>query len=274
MDSSNTRSAIDRYKVVRPLDGHPLGLTFKVVDPDSQCYAGLKTFFDHKDVLKNGLDLDIVRALAKPRISDCFLSYYRFHPVRPEGDRNDDRPLLVTEWVEGVTVQELLRFRRTLTLPETRSILAVLAKAFDDVARAKLTFAVPALDEVMIAPLNSRQEFMPKRMTESLLRTEMTEWPQTLIKIDPIGRQLPQPFDNSGGQTVAAPQWPPWLAANSISRFAYLAYLLLGGRATSGSGRRLIGIPELGESKNELLQEAILNRRRSVRSLVDFVENL
>ncbi|MCB1097648.1 MAG: hypothetical protein KDN22_18895 [Verrucomicrobiae bacterium] len=270
MNEREPRSAIGRYKVVEQLENHPLGLTFKIIDPDNHCYAGLKTFFDHPAVMTGGLDVGVVRELAKRRASECFLSYYRIHPVRPQHVGTEERPLLITEWIEGVTLQELLRIRRTLTLPETVTVLTELADAVD----AGDHVDPPPLDEVLIAPLNTRGEFLPAATANSMLRAEFGQWPQMLIKFDPIGRRLPQPIDHSGGQTKVAAPWPVWIKPTNESKIAYLAYLMLGGRPGIGSSPRLSQIPELGEAGNDLLHQVIHSRGQERLSAPQFVARL
>ncbi|MGK0184448.1 MAG: hypothetical protein ACI9R3_000214 [Verrucomicrobiales bacterium] len=267
MNRPEQRSAIGRYNVAEELDHHPFGLTFKVVDPESQCYVGLKTFFDHEEILRNGLAIEIVKELANPRASDCLLSYYRIHPVRPNLPSDEDRPLLITEWIEGITVQELLRIRRTLTLPEITQLLEPVASAIEKNA----AFAAPSLDQIMIAPLSSEGSFLPLESAVAALRSDLTEWSQMLIKIDPIGRRLPQPIDHSGGQTAVAPPWPARMKPSALQRIAYLSYLLLGGRPLMKENQRLTQIPELGESKNDLLHQAVRGIDRHVSTATQFI---
>lgn len=270
MKPDSERVTIGQYKVAEKLSNHPFGLTYKVIDPESQFYVGLKTFFDHEEVLRTGLDVEIVKELANPRASECQLSYYRIHPVRPNLALDEDRPLLITEWIEGITLQELLRIRRTLTLPEVSRVLSQLAEAVEKDAR----IAVPSLDEVMIAPLNSDGQFLALEMAVSTLRADLSQWPLMLLKFDPIGKRLPAPVDHSGGQTMVAPPWPAGMKPDATQRIAYLGYLLLGGRPLARKEQRLTRLPDLGEAGNERLHQALRGTNPRVGTPSQFVKSM
>src|SRR5580704_12103493 len=100
-----------------------------------------------------------------------------------------DRGLfIVSEWIKGFSLQELLRVRRILGWEETLRITKPLAKVLDFAAERELLASGVSLRHVFVE--------MPHLQEESieLQRSPVTAWPPFIVKVDALslGRNAPE----------------------------------------------------------------------------------
>jgi serine/threonine protein kinase len=164
-----------------------------------------------------------------------------------------DRGLfIVSEWIKGFSLQELLRARSELSLEETLRIAKPLAKVLDFVAERK----------VLTGRLSLRQTFVevPHLSEESneLHGTPISSWPPFIVKVDALslGQVTPE-YLSEPTQTVVD-QVGLNFPTNHVQQLVWVTYELLGGvrptPAFDGAVPRLNPIPSLSEPGNVILR--------------------
>ena len=97
------------------------------------------------------------------------------------GLETDERGLfIVSEWIKGFSLQELLRVRRVLAWEETLRISKPLAKVLDFAAERKLLASGVSLRHVFIEIPHLAEESV------ELQRTSVTTWPPFIVKVDAL----------------------------------------------------------------------------------------
>jgi serine/threonine protein kinase len=164
----------------------------------------------------------------------------------------DHGHFIVTEWIKGFSLQELLRARSELSWEDTLCVAKPLAKVLDFVAERK----------VLTGRLSLRQAFVEvPHLTEEpdgMYRTPVSSWPPFIVKVDAIslGKVTPE-YLSEPTQTVVD-QVGPDSATSHVQQLAWVVYELLGGvRPTpsfDGAGPRLNPVPNLSEPGNATLR--------------------
>jgi serine/threonine protein kinase len=164
-----------------------------------------------------------------------------------------DRGLfIVSEWIKGFSLQELLRVRRILGWEETLRISKPLAKVLDFVAERKLLASGVSLRHVFIEIPHVTEDFV------ELQRTPVTTWPPFIVKVD--GLSLGQ---NAPGSLVEPAQTMVDLggfnvSATHVQQLAGVIHELLGGvRSGSLTGsvhQRMNPVANLSEAGNMILR--------------------
>ncbi len=205
-----------------------------------------------------GKEIERLRSVHHPGLLELF------------GLESSDRgAVLISEWLNGFSWQELLRARRELTWDETYRLAAPLARLTDFLqGRGFVSLPLRSLFvEIPKLPGNCR----------TLLRTPVSGWPPFLVKADPLALSLwwrPDSFEptitvvdrRTGDAEPAAAQY-----------LAMATYELLGG-ALHGSAvgtecGRSPPLVTLSEAGNRLLQQALTDRKR-FSSATQFVKEL
>ncbi|MBV9129262.1 MAG: protein kinase [Verrucomicrobia bacterium] len=164
----------------------------------------------------------------------------------------DDRCLfLVSEWIKGFSLQELLRVRRVLGWEETLRIAKPLAKVLDFAAERELLTTGLSLRHVFV-----EMPHLPEPV--ELQRTPVTTWPPFIVKVDALSlgqntqKNLAEPAQtivDSGGLEFSA---------THVQQLACVIHELLGGvRIGSSTGAytsRLNPVAKLSEEGNIILR--------------------
>jgi serine/threonine protein kinase len=164
-----------------------------------------------------------------------------------------DRGLfIVSEWIKGFSLQDLLRARRELAWDETLRITKPLAKVLDFVADRKLLAGGVSLRKIFVEIPHLTEEAVETQ------RTPVSSWPPFIVKADALslGRTLPE-FLAEPTQTIADAGGFD-LPANHIQQLALVIHELLGGvKPTSSTGSaapKLNPVPNLSEPGNAILR--------------------
>jgi serine/threonine protein kinase/TPR repeat protein len=169
-------------------------------------------------------------------------------------ERANENVFLTFEWVNGITLLDLLRNRHALTAAETIRLLEPLASAADHAQQKDLG----PLD---LSPGQALLSFaatidLPTRT--SLLGTPLDTWPQFQPKLFPLALRAESAATWAGQQTIV-PAGPA--VTGAVRQLALLTYELLGGlpAATPSSTGRLQRPPlaALTERANAVLREAL-----------------
>jgi serine/threonine protein kinase len=169
------------------------------------------------------------------------------------GFESYDRGLfIVSEWIKGFSLQELLRARRALSWEETARIVKPLSKVLDFVADRQLLKGQVTLRNIFVEIPQYAEN------ASEVQRLPVSSWPAFIVKIDVLAfgeiatQSLIEPT-----QTVVEPiglDIPP----NQIQQLAWVIYELLGGAkpaiGSSSSVPRLNPLPNLSEAGNSILR--------------------
>jgi hypothetical protein len=199
--------------------------------------------------------------------------------VRPVTlERNpEDRPFLVTQWVNGIDLVTLLRRRGAFSWKEVLILLEQLVPVYDRVASQQLDLGPFCKEEVTLA-LNDKA--MNESRLDEIRSKPLTEWPQICAVINLLPLQTD---DLSPNQTLLSmtTTLPGAGAASRTSHpsglkdLALLVYELLGGTARPNS-RRYVPIARVGAAANEFLKSILTGSEESNRSITgaEFVARL
>jgi serine/threonine protein kinase len=222
-----------------------------------------KNLFKARDLHSNGVvglrPLPLAAGYDTTRVEILRQEIERFrvihHPNLIEilGFETYDRGLfVVSEWIKGFSLQELLRARRELLWEETLRIAKPLGRVLDFVAESK----------ILTGRLSLRQAFIevPQLAEESqeLLRTPVSSWPPFIVKVDALslGQIIPETLSEPTQTVVdqAGLDFP----TDPVQQLALVTYELLGGvkpaSSPGGPVPRLNPVPSLSEPGNAVLR--------------------
>ncbi len=173
---------------------------------------------------------------------------------------------LVLEWIDGLSLLELLRARRALSPAEARLILAPLAEAFDALKDAGLSCPDIAAHEVLLPGGEARQP--------------VTGWSSVQLKFLPLtgaGASSLSPDATMVASSFAMMKASGAFAGNPATAYVYsvasLAYEMLGGVRAGSTTGSYVPIPGLSEEGNAALRRA-LNPAQGFPSARAFVDLL
>ncbi len=179
---------------------------------------------------------------------------------------------IVSEWIKGFSLQDLMRARRILSWGEALRIAQPLAKVLDFAATKELVSGHLSLRDVSIEIPQTTLDF------GQLQKTSITTWPPFIVKVDPMSLygSLPgasvepaRTLVDSGGLDSGAPR---------VQQLAGIIHELLGGvRAGSAAGwnaPRLNPVANLSENGNAILRAGAteLNRFSSAENFLAELE--
>jgi serine/threonine protein kinase len=196
------------------------------------------------------------------------------HPNLTEvhGVESSDRGfVLLSEWVRGFSLQDLLRARRLLGWDETLRLVRPLAKVLDFVSDKNLLNTDLTLRNVYVEPTDSNDS------TVELQRSPVTGWPPFLVKVDTLslGATLYTLFAEPT-QTIV-PGGLRAAARSAPQQLAHVIYELLGGTNLQSqmpnSSSRISPLSSLSEAGNGILRPALIDPAR-FSSATDFLSTL
>lgn len=246
-----------RYRLLRDCGESASGRTFQALDLDHNRLVALKVIhpallapLDAQARLERAVEA--TQGAAHPGLISIF-SLER----TPEG-----HSILVSEWVNGFTLLDLLRGRSRLPANEVARLVEPLAAAADQAANGKIESLELALNQVMLGfqvdfEVGSHPDF---------LATPMAEWPDFAPKISTVSvaagneasTYLPEqtmvPAGGGGSSSAGG-------AADYPRRLAMIAFELLSGspppQTTTGGPVRIAPLPSLSEEGNNVLRRAL-----------------
>ena len=159
---------------------------------------------------------------------------------------------IVSEWIKGFSLQELLRARRVLGWEETLRIAKPLAKVLDFAAERKLLASGVSIRHVFIEIAHLPEE------SGELQRTPVTTWPPFIVKVDALslGQNAPGNLAEPAQTIVDSSRFD--LSATHVQQLAWVIHELLGGvrsgSSTSSFTPRLNPVANLSETGNSVLR--------------------
>jgi serine/threonine protein kinase len=164
----------------------------------------------------------------------------------------DHGHFIVTEWIKGFSLQELLRARSELSWEDTFRVAKPLAKALDFVAERKVLTGRLSLRQAFVEVPHLAEE------PDGMHRTPVSSWPPFIVKVDALslGQVTPE-YLSEPTQTVVD-QVGPDSPASHVQQLAWVVYELLGGvkptLSFDGAVPRLNPVPNLSEPGNVILR--------------------
>lgn len=252
-----TRGAVlaQRYRLLEDYGDGRSGRLFKGVDNEQNRPVAVKVIqpailLGTDAQMKAEREVEAARSAPHPNLVQIY-SLER----TPEGHN-----ILVSEWVNGFSLLDLMRGRSRLSAAEAAAILEPVAEAADYAAQRGLHSLGLALNQVMVG---FRVEYeVTSRPT--FLSAPLAEWPDFEPKVNPVSlgsgggatyapeQTLVAPT-NSGTTTEGAADYPRQIAA--------LAFELLSGspppRGQAGAPARIAPLPTLSEDGNIALRRAL-----------------
>jgi serine/threonine protein kinase len=253
----------NRYEI---LGRSPLDATlFEAKELQSSKILALRSFaeaarFDTKQLGDFRTEIGRLKSIHHPNLTEV------------HGVESSDRGfVLLSEWMRGFSLQDLLRARRLLGWDETLRLVRPLAKVLDFVSDKNLLNTDLTLRNVYVEPTDSNDS------AAELRRSPVTGWPPFLIKVDTLSlgttlytlfAEPTQTIDPGGLRAVArsAPQ-----------QLAHVIYELLGGTnlqtQSPNSSSRISPLSSLSEAGNGILRPALIDPAR-FGSATDFLSTL
>lgn len=177
-------------------------------------------------------------------------------------ERTGSLGYVVSEWLEGFSLCDLLRARRELTLRETLSLLSQIAPAVDAARDLGVCLALELRDVLIHFP-----EGFEEPDEQVILRCPIAEWPVFVVKLDPLGGldEIDE-LSASAERTMVGAR--DCVRPKAIAQLASIAYELLGGKA--GASGPLANVSEEGN----LILRSALSGHDHFTSAQDFVSQL
>jgi hypothetical protein len=164
--------------------------------------------------------------------------------------------LVVQEWVPGISLLDLLRRRRELSLGEALGLLARLPATLDFLAREAVPIPRPLLGKLYV-------ELGSDVAAESVAGTPVDRWPAFCLKLNPLSLREAlggTATDETTHTVVVDPRQPTEIQEGYGPReLALLLYELLGGRVREVDSRRYVPLGALGEAGNAVLRRELLS---------------
>jgi serine/threonine protein kinase len=251
--SASTRIA-GRYAVLMDLGEEESGHLFKVRDElsDGPPLALIKLF---PDVLGDAAQVAEVERIVALSQRAAVPGLVVLHAL----ERRLEGAFLISQWIEGVSLAEVLRARGKLNAPEVLLLLHQAAATVDDASAAglpELDLSLPALRLHFPGGLSPGQ---------SWAGTPLKDWPPFELKISPLALKtdpaqtrasnertlLPQRFRSEDRRPVAGAEGMVWTLAE-------LVYELLGGTLPTPGVPRYPPLSDISENANAVLRRALL----------------
>jgi serine/threonine protein kinase len=216
---------------------------FQAVDLQNQQPVGLRVFLPNSDP-REAESFYFLRDIRHPNLVQILDVAYYEHTL-----------VLVSEWVHGFTLQELLRVRRELPWPEVLVLVRPFASVLDFLTDRQDLKGVITLRKTYVGFSADTAD------VESLQHSLLSSWPTYSVKVDTLDLctdlQPAEPTETlvTGSNLV--------FSDHPIRQLAALLYELLGGAPNpSGSAAgtsRFAPLPKLTENGNSVLRRALLD---------------
>lgn len=162
--------------------------------------------------------------------------------------------VLIHEWVQGISVLDLLRRRRALPVNEVLRLLDPLPATLDFLATEALSIPRPLLGKLYI-------QFENSAATEAAASASVERWPPFTLKVNALSLRdwaTTSSADATTNLVIADPQRSLEISDRyGPKEFARLLYELFGGRIRELDCGRYSPIGALGEAGNAVLRHSL-----------------
>lgn len=246
---SNPALLYDRYELLEEIPFAAAGRLFRARDLAFEGFVGVKFFAadqrlegEQRTKLENAVRH--LQSRPHPHLSII-------HSVDVHGG------LLIQEWIQGISLLELLRRRRSLPLAEAGQVLGMLPHTLDFLAQEGLRAPTPLLRKLFI-------QFKDGPPSDAALSGPVGQWPTHSLKLHALSLRGWLNSRSSEDTThFALPNAQPTGMTPGYSGpmdFARLLFELLGGRIIELDAGRYSPIGALGETGNSILKRALFEQ--------------
>ncbi len=157
--------------------------------------------------------------------------------------------VLIQEWIQGISLLDLLRRQRELSASEVLRLLADLPATLDFLVDHKAPWPRPLLGKLFIQDDGTV-------FPDSVATASGGDWPSSALKLNPLNLRLL--FANRGEATDTDVADPQSEDRDGPRQFASLLYELLGGRGREVNENRCSPLAALRESGNAVLRRSLI----------------
>jgi serine/threonine protein kinase len=178
---------------------------------------------------------------------------------------------IVSEWIKGISLQDLLRTRRIMSWAEALRFAQPLSKVLDFASAKEILNGHLSLRAVSIENPRTSEDF------SQLQRTPVTAWPPFIVKVDSLSLHGSFPGESAEPAQTLVDSGGFDSGATRVQQLAGIIHELLGGvRAGSAAGLhapRLNPVANLSEAGNAVLRAGATEPSR-FDSAADFLTKL
>jgi serine/threonine protein kinase/formylglycine-generating enzyme required for sulfatase activity len=228
-----------RYQLIEDLDPHNPGRIFHAEDTEQKRRVRLKMVRCSESAF----------ATIRDQVSRIQGAAHTHFMAVLAAERMNAFGYVVSEWLEGFALVDLLRARRELTIREVLSLIAQIAPAIDKAGELGVRPALDLRDVLIHFP-----EGFDEPNEQVLLRCPIAEWPAYLVKTDPLGvLDEIEDLEPATDRTIVRSREA--FRPTTISQLASISYDLLGGKP-GASGP----LANISEEANRVLRHTITAR--------------
>ena len=260
-----------RYEILRELPESNIGAQFQARD---QSHADLRLVaLNRKLVLSPTVFARIEHDVIKlqPVEHPNLLRIYGLETVNSEG-------LLLLEWTNGFSLLDVLRARRELPASEVLPLLDQIASGVDFALSVGVARLDLALHQILIHFPSAGDP------QADLLRKEVTDWPQAVVKVNPLDVAREQSFTGTwecaptlAGADLASVRESCGTSTSALQALGRVVYELLGGTLPAvtapGLTPRYVPLTSLSEAGNAVLKRTF-SAAESFQSASEFSATL
>jgi serine/threonine protein kinase/formylglycine-generating enzyme required for sulfatase activity len=232
--------------------GATLGARYRLIEDLDPAHPG-RTFHAEDEQQKRRVRVKIVTCTAaafagvKERAARLQNASHRNFIGVLAAERAGALGFVVSEWLEGFALVDLLRARRELTLRETLTLLEQIAPTVDAACDLDVRLELQLRDVMLHFP-----EGFDESNEQVILRCPLAEWPAFVVKLDPLGGldALDASSDAACGRTMVHASQENCPAV--IAQVAALTYDLLGGKPGG-----FAPLANLSEDGNQAIRQAL-----------------
>jgi len=237
----------NRYRLIEDINPASPGHTFHAEDIVVRMRVAVRVFVAEPLILRQ-IDEEAgrIKGASHPNFVHVFAA-----------EREGSLSFVVSEWLEGFTLADLLRARRTVTLRETLLLLRQMAPAVDAAREASLRLEMNLRDVFVHFP-----ESFAEPTSNVVLHCPLDEWPAFVVKMSLLGipKELERSTKLASEETVVLPA----KSERDVVQLCVLAYELLSGKRDG-----LAPLTNVSERGNEILRDCLLGRFLSAREFCE-----
>jgi serine/threonine protein kinase len=228
----------NRYRLIEDIKPASPGRTFYAEDIAARMRVAVRVFVAKPSILGQ-IDEEAghIKGTSHPNFVHVFAA-----------EREGSFSFVVSEWLEGFPLIDLMRARRTVTLRETLLLLRQMAPAVDAAREASLRLEMNLHDIFVHFP-----ESFPEPASNVVLHCPLDEWPTFVVKMSPFGslKELERSTKSAGEETITLDAKPQ----RDVVQFGVLACELL-----SGERGGLAPLTNVSDKGDEILRDCLLGR--------------
>jgi serine/threonine protein kinase len=221
----------DRYRLIEDIDPANPGRTFHAEDTASRMRVTVRVLRGELAAIEQiEQEANRIRSAPHPNLVHVFAV-----------ERTKNFSFVVLEWLEGFSLVDLLRARRSLTLRETLMLLKQIAPVVDEARTGNLRLEMNLRDILVHFP-----EGFAEPTADVVLHCPLDEWPAFVVKMNALWNA--DDLDALATRAVT----PSQKQQHNVVHLGIITYELLGGKAGA-----LTPLANLSEEGNRVLRDCL-----------------